>query len=297
MRILLLAMHYPVASGRYVAEALRRLGHDVCTDGPPPVPGAWCDDLGEQYTWNRTPMPDGWIPELVLIMDSGIALEGKVADCPHAVYGVDNHVRDYRQFDGIADHFFLAHGRGYKMGDTNVTWLPCGYDPVTFTPGPALDKRPNDAALIGVVYGPRAELLYLLNGYKVLYGTGLVYEQYAAAYQSAKVSLVRSVMDDVAQRVWETAAMGCVVVKDANSDDEALGLVHHENCLIYNTPVEARAWVQYVLENPKAAQKIAKAGQGWAQAGSWDARAQEIVEWAQAAGKPQKGKKASETGH
>jgi hypothetical protein len=126
------------------------------------------------------------------------------------------------------DHLFLAHGHGYRMGEANVTWLPCAYDPVWHTPGPAWNERAHGAALVAVLYGPRAELLYMLlgvPGLRMVYGTGALFEGYRDAYQQARISIVRSANRDVAMRVFETAAMGRLVVKDRNPDDDAL-VVH-----------------------------------------------------------------------
>jgi hypothetical protein len=76
--------------------------------------------------------------------------------------------------------------------------------------------------------------------------------------------------------------MGCLVLKDTNPDDEPLGLVDGENCLIYRTLSEAIDKMRWVLANQGEAERIARAGQKWAQGGTWDARVQVIVEWAEA---------------
>lgn len=285
MKILVKAHHYAVASGRYMADALLRLGHDVRTDGPAHGNAIWGMTVDERHEWLPNKPEKGWAPELVIIADAHLEPDSKQAyACPVVVYGVDNHVRDYAQYD--VDHLFLAHGHGYRIGEPDVTWLPCAYDPRVFKPGKDWAEREYDAALVGVQYGPRNELLYVLLsnfiGIKIAYGVGALYEDFAATYQNARLSLVRSAAGDVAQRVWETAAMGCVVVKDANADDEALGLEDGKNCLIYTTPAEAVEKVRWALSYPDEAQKIARAGQRWAKPGTWDERMKVIVEWAQA---------------
>lgn len=291
MKILIHATHYPVASARYVAVALEQAGHDVRTDGP--STGAvlpWHGGLtvDERHAWIPNKPERGWKPDLVLHMDSW--LQPKAArGALHVVYGVDNHVRDYRFAEpGEApypfDRLFLAHSNGFRMGEDNVTWLPCGYDPFWFQPGPAWSERPYDAAMVGVMYGARSELLYaLLNAIphiRMAYGLG-VYEQYASAYRSARLSLVRSARDDVAQRVWETAAMGSLVIMDRVHDAVHVGLVDGDNCLMYDTTDEAVERARWALTHPTDAEVIAQAGQAWAQAGTWAARAQVIVNWAE----------------
>jgi len=291
MNILITAIHYPIASGRYAAAALRRLGHDVRTAGPCTGRRIWDMDVDEVHVWLTEFPEEDWNPELVIHMDGNLPME-RTCDAPHIVYGVDNHVRKYDQMEW--DHLFLAHGHGFRIGEDNVTWLPCAYDPVWFTPGPAWSQRTMDAALIGVQYGPRAELLYALReripAIRMDYRTGPLFAEYAHAYQNAKISLVRSVLGDVAMRVWETAAMGCLVVMDQCPDGDDLGLVDGKNCLIYRTLDEALDKVQWALSDPKQAEAIARKGQEWALPGTWDARMQVIVEWAEAQTAPKREK-------
>lgn len=290
MKILVLAIHYPVCSGRYIVDALRRLGHDAHSAGPCTGNAIWGIEVNPKYTWIADPIPDGWQPELVIIADSGLPALKKTWDCPMVIYGVDNHVRDYAQFNGIADHFFLAHGHGHRIGEANVSWLPCGYDPAVFTPGPAWAERTTDFTMFGVMYNLRAELLYKLltemPDVKAQYGMGALYEKYASAYQDSKISVVRSAAGDVAQRVWETAAMGCLVAMDDCADSAALGLVHKENCLIYHSPDEALALIRWALDHPGDSEYIARAGQMWAQSGTWDNRVQVIIDWAETRNAP-----------
>lgn len=281
-RILVVAIHYPVASGRYCTDALRRMGHEVRTIGPETGAEIWGTTVDEKYVWRADTPADDWTPDLILVMDAHIALpEDWKFDCPVVVYGVDNHVRDYAHIQ--ADHLFLAHSKGYRMGEPNVTWLPCGYDPHWFGPGEILyAERSFDAAIIGVLYNRRAELLgelVKIPHVRIAYGTGEVYDQYAARYHDAKVSLVRSAAGDVAQRVWETAAMFCLVLMDDCPDCAALGLRDSENCLIYHSVAEAVDQLRWAMAHPDIAEEIALAGQKWAAPGTWDARCQVILDW------------------
>ena len=295
MRILILAIHYPVASGRYAFDALKRLGHDVRSAGPSTGRDIWGMQVDEKYVWTASKIEDGWTPELVIIMDSALTynrLDSAIGNIPAVVFGVDNHCRTYEQFDGYVDHFFLAHGHGFRIGEPNVTWLPCGYDPAIFTPFPSWHERAWDAAMIGVQYASRGELLYALREalphIRLQYGAGKVYNEYAAIYQQSKISLVVSANHDVAQRVWETAAMGCLLVMDQCPDAEALGLVDGVNCLMYHDIKEATDQVFWAVTHQKEAAQIATAGQAWALPGTWDARLQVIVEWAEAQRQPKK---------
>lgn len=294
MKILVVCEHYLVSSGRYMVNALKRMGHDVKSAGANKGAQIWGVSLDEKHVWLADLPEKGWTPDLVIYADAHSTWK-RYGDCPHVVYGVDNHVRDYAQYK--ADHFFLAHGHGLRMGEANVTWLPCGYDPAVFTPSPIpWGERQFDVAQIGVMYNARAELIYHLHnhGWSLAFGTGPVFEEYAQIYQNARISLVKSANRDVAIRVWETAAMGCLVLMDETDDAEALGLVNGENCLIYATADGAVSGVLNALAHPEEAAQIAANGQAWAQAGTWDARLQVIIDWAtNETGKAPKAQKAT----
>lgn len=294
MRILITCDHYAVASGRYCYNALKRMGHDVRSQGLYHENRIWGIEADEKYNWVPD-VPDGdWSPELVIHMDPNRP-PLRVDDAPLVVYGVDNHVRTYFP-DHDVDHLFLVHGHGHRIGEENVTWLPCGYDPQWFVPGPPLSERRIDAAMVGVDYPQRAQLRYTLLSWMprmtITYGLAL-YEQYVAAYHNARISLVENLDNDVAIRVWETAMLGCVLIMKQAADTENLGLVSGENCLIYNTPEECVQHVKWVLANNDAAQTLANNGQAWAHPNTWDNRLQVILDWfgnreAQPAAKPKR---------
>lgn len=339
MRILIVCHHWSVASGRYMTDAFKRLGHDVRHVGPAHGRLIWGMDVAEKYVWE----PDGelsprvkntiflydkedqinWTPDLILYMDSDPAIldnEAKhfyvtnehfdtisvrdLPDIPHIVYGVDNHVRDYRR--PWFDHYFLAHhahnvsmmawgdpqytnllpyapgvyndvvGRPYE----DMTHLPCAYDPTLFTPSPiSYAEREFDVAMIGVMYPQRWQLVNELHaaGLKVLAGTGLIYEDYRDAYHNARISLCVSIAGDVAQRVFETAAMGCAVVSDRCADFERL----NEQGIWFFRPERAVDEIKMLLNDELAAKQLIERSLEWVRPHTWDARAQVIVDWVQ----------------
>lgn len=300
MNILLTCKHYAVASGRYMHDALLRAGHEVRTLGPAMGVDIWGIQVDEKWAWVPNAPAQDWEPDLVIHMDATWIWqppEKRFGDCPHVVYGVDNHVQKYDHvFE--PDHLFLAHGGGYRIGEPNVTHLPCAYDPVWFTPGKPWHERQYDLALIGWMNSDRNTAIYAIQnqfGAPFAYGLGPIYDGFADVYQNAKISVVVSVAGDVAQRVFETAAMGCLVVMDEAHDGEVLGLKDGENCLIYprgdyDAMTKAIGWA---LANPEDAAKIAQAGQQWAAPHTWDARAAFITDWAEHERQPEKPKRKS----
>lgn len=219
------------------------------------------------------------------------------------VWGVDNHVRDYRR--PHFDHYFLAHksvsampwevvltSRYIVPGETtpfasyvnaDMTWLPCAFDPAVFTPSSIpWEQRQYDVCMIGVMYPKRWELVQAMRaaGLKVLAGTGLVYDAYRDAYHNSRVALVSSACGDLPIRLFEGAGMGCAVLCDEIADLKLLA-PKSSPVMTYSSAADAIAQVKALcvmsLENAGIAVGYSV---DWAQQHTFDKRAQVIIDWA-----------------
>lgn len=308
MNILIVANHWAVCSARYAADAFTRLGHSVRHVGQPMGRDIWGMQVPEQYVWTPdneewargaaiNEFPD-WHHDIAIVMDSdpymldtSIGVTGKA---PVVVWGVDNHVRDYRR--PWFDHYFLAHKSVSVMGwgelihgevgslvlhstlnYPDMTWLPCAYDPVAFPPSPIpWAEREYDVCMVGVMYPQRWGLVNALRsaGLKVLAGTGLVYDAYRDAYHNSRVALVSSFNGDLPIRLFEGAGMGCAVLCDEIAD---LTLLNNGSAPVweYGTVQEAVGTASYLQESPGW-------GAEWAKDHTWDARCKVILDWLEA---------------
>lgn len=285
MRILITAIHYPVCSARYLTRAFERLGHDVRHVGPETGRQIWGMYLPECYAWQQTAIEVDWQPDLIIAVDSAPEiLDGVVPalvrqyGAPCVIFGVDNHVRSYQR--DYAQHYFLAH-RNIGYIHEPFTHVPCAYDPEYFTTSPIpFEDRRYDVACLGVIYPRRMQAIKALQetGFSVIWGTGLVYEAFAEAYQNSRISLCLSHNGDVAQRVFETAAMGNVVMTDDCADYPILK--PNGFYLLDNTePEHIVQAVKDVLHEPEHAQAMITQSMAWVSGQTWDARATEIVRW------------------
>jgi hypothetical protein len=166
------------------------------------------------------------------------------------------------------------------------TWLPCGYDPTVFTPSPiAYDARAYDVAMIGVMYPERRRLVDLLrgNGYRVYAGAGLVGKNAAAVYQNARISLCSSAAGDIAQRIFETAACGCVILTDPLRDlldDETNTRLGFSGFSFYWNEDELLARVKdFIRDELPLAREASALMPTMASSHTWDNRAIRIMEW------------------
>lgn len=316
MRILIAANHYPVASGRYMLDAFRRLGHEVKTAGDAHGTLVWGMTVDPKYVWT----PDSAImevdsewPDLVVVMDTDHNVWNQVEvwkgfnahamKAPVVIYTVDNHVRDVE--NALFDHYFLAHYHGpcYPVDPTRKdhTWLPCATDSKLFTPSPiAWADREYDVCMIGVIYPRRAEVVSALRdaGFKVRAETGLLYDEYRNAYHNARISLCVSAAGDVAQRIFETGGMGCAILTDPLLDfaDEMTNkALHLYGRATYTNPKEAvnltRELVGYEpqvfqmlnigvpIESGALGEQTAREMQKNCFPHTWEARAQVVVNW------------------
>lgn len=261
-KILIACIHYQVASGRYYADAFRRLGCDVRTVGTQlDAAQIWqSQPIPEKYNWQ----PDGgfdahwtdWTPDVIILADSAIVgyQHPYYRNTPHIVVSVDNHVRNVEQ-DGI-EAYFLAHWQGlaYPVNPDNPKhhWLPCATDTERFTPSPiAWDDREYDVCMVGVIYPQRRILVDMLRalGFKVFAETALLYDEYRDAYHNARFSLVQSAAGDLAQRFFETAGMECHVLTDFNlmcRDDMLYSHLGLHGFTVYHNPGDLmRRMIEY----------------------------------------------------
>lgn len=301
MNILIVANHYAVCSARYATAAFERLGHTVKHIGPAMGRNIWGLTLPERYVWEPSEISD-FSPDIMICMDSDPAIldwcnGDQSPDVFTIVWGVDSHVRDYRR--PHFGHYFLAHKRSslvpfneyfYIGGQLathpekpcgDVTHLPCAYDPEYFTPSAIpFEERKYDVACLGVIYPQRMQVINALKdaGFSVIWGMGLVYEAFAEAYQNARISLCISSNGDVAQRVFETARMGNVVMTD-NCPDFQLLKPDGVWLLDDTEPDTVVQAVKDVLHEPEHAQAMIAQSMAWAEPHSWDEGARKVVGW------------------
>lgn len=316
MNILIVANHFAVCSARYAADAFARLGHKVRHVGRPMGRDIWGMQVPQEYVWEPDDIPsfrDGWA-DLIIVMDSDPAILDyplndtggrRFPGVPVVVWGVDNHVRDYRR--PYFDHYFLAHRSvsvmewrkwveswdeegsdwSYYEPDEDMTWLPCAYDNVAFPPSPiAWEQREYDVCCIGVMYPKRWELVNAMRaaGLKVLAGTGLVYDAYKQAHWNSRVALVSSFNGDLPIRYFESLGLGCVVIHDPIAD---IALLDHAPP---STFAQEYTSIDHAVRLAKEAQEWWGVGAGnisarvqqWAASHTWEARAQVVVNWLEA---------------
>lgn len=279
-KILIAAIHYPVASGRYIARALERMGHDVKTTGAAMENKIW--GLETDPRWNWTPsfvydFNDRWEPDLIVTADSAFYFTD--ISIPSILYGVDNHCRDYRFDNPKFDHYFMAHSWGACMDKPNATWLPCAYDPKAHGCIKFSDERTIDIGFIGYPYPDRVELVSQLRaaGLNVKAALGLLWDDYNAAMNLCKIALIKSFNGDLAQRFFENMAQGCCVLADRTVDADKLGFEPGVDYWTYTDPEDAQIQARYLLETGIWRQ-VAASGQAKVMPHTWDARCQVILD-------------------
>jgi spore maturation protein CgeB len=275
IKILVTCIHYPVASGRYIADAFRRLGHEVRTIGPSTGADIWGVKVHERYIWKSDRDLNGVIDgDLMIVADSSLEYTHKGAE-KVVVWGVDNHCRDYWP-ESKYDALFMAHSWGARMSEPNAHWLPCAYDPAWFHDDD--QERVNDVVMVGVMYDNRREIVQAMerSGLHVIAGTGAVYEEYNALYNTAKIALVKSACGDLPIRFFENMAQGCCVLSDYLPDAIKLGFNPGEDFYLYNGPEEAATAARWLIDSGEWV-RIAANGKKKVKSHTWDARALQLL--------------------
>jgi hypothetical protein len=281
MKVLVTAIHYPVASGRYVLEALRNMGVEAYSDGPSTGRSVWGSEFPSATPWIPD-APKDFFPDLVIVADSDdyILNGSKLWDgvCPIVVYGVDNHVRYYRR--AWIDHYYVGHKAVsiHKYGE-DTTWLPCATSSAyTQSPIPWAERE-YDVGMVGVPYAHRITAINELQtkGLKVFAAAGLFDKHFAHAYHNCRIALSVSSNGDLAQRVFETAALGCLVLSDDVRDLREIG---KGPVFVYGgkeEPSLVEAVNQLLVMSPESAEKHIVKTVTWASAHTWEERLKIIL--------------------
>lgn len=283
MKAVVLAKHYPVCSGRYICNAIEQSGGEVRHYGPAMGRSVWGLDLPGELAWQPQSLDPTFMPDVVIVADSDAAvLDHSIMwrhIAPVVVWGVDNHVADYRR-EWITHYFLAHHGVSKHLLGDNVTWLPCGYDAEQHARSEiAWRDRKYDVTMLGVMYPERWEIVEALRdaGLNVVAGSGLIGKDYADIYRNSRVSLVASFNGDVPQRTFETAAMGCAVVSDTSSDLDTLNFPGGDKWT-YSKDAAVEDIVKLVMSaNHQPAHGAACAT--WAVGQSWKDRLRVVTQW------------------
>lgn len=301
MKIAFGCIFYPLMMGRYMLEALlRREDVEVWTYGP--FTGNWIPWAGGMYLKDKyvfkpdypLPLPQKslpsvsygqieaalpWEPDLWLEVNAGMQSIGRPGgSVPYAIIGTDPHVLGH-VYDALrpnADYFFNMQTPYMKPGDIH---LPYGYDPIWHAPSEiSMIEREYDAALIGLQYQSRNALMTMLRsaGLNVFYQLGIVYDEARDIYHRTKVGINWSSLQDTTARVFELMAMGCAPVLNRVPDLMEM-FRDGEDFLGFESAAEARAHVLNLVNDPFAAERIAKNAQMAVRPHSWDARMADVL--------------------
>lgn len=287
MKILIACLHHATCTGRFLNDAFKRLGHNVRHIGGKGQVEAnikgWTIGGPFDAYW-----PD-WKPDLVIYAETAYKPwhhEG-YRDVPHVSVCSCNNVVNMRNEPPLDAnlpyaHYFLAHrdSVAWPVKEDDESWLPCAHDPTFHTPSRiSFEGRPYDVALLGAPYKRRTEWMeaFEKRGFNVLYDQLYGYD-YTIGYHRAKISLCISPYQSPMMRFFETAAMGCLIMGDYCKEFHDLNPVA-QGFLYPETVHEAMMMAEYYINHPKQAEGMINYSMAWAKKHTWDARAQQIIDW------------------
>ncbi len=296
IKVLCLSIWYPLAMSRYFEKALRHNPDlDVKTCGvytgtfipwmngmnllpkyaiPPDVPLPFMPNVGEVNYELVLSQLKGWKPDLVLTIDAGIRWRYKPADGIVAHVATDPHVLNYDAARSMSDKFFNMQKCYSKPGDI---YLPYCYSQYDHFPDDTVSKSV-DAVLIGMPYENRVQWVKALRerGVSVTFENGPVYDEARALYNSGRIGLNWSSMNDLNARVFELAAMKLYPVVNHVPDMETLDCF--DAYAEFRNLDEAIDRVVWAKENPEDAFKWADIAYMEVKPHTYDARVKQILQ-------------------
>lgn len=286
MKLLIACEHHPVTPARFMADAfeampnidIRHIGTNRGGDtgyGVQRPEHAWKSHGDINHHWPN------WTPDLVLYLDT------MHEHYHHSFYRTVPHV--WYHIEGRMDnvmpgmkHFFHAasYGPNWDKIPGKMTWLPPAYDPVIHTPSPIpWEEREYDVCLVGRLSGARPGYTKRLSeaGLSVYYEYGPIYEEYAALYHNARVSLVEHIDDIIPMRTFETAAMGNLLLSEWFADYDKLDI---QGVVTIPDDIEqVGIKMRDLLDRPNECKALVRQSMEWVKPHTYAARAQTILDW------------------
>ncbi|MBI3088496.1 MAG: glycosyltransferase family 1 protein [Candidatus Omnitrophica bacterium] len=236
------------ALGGYVERACRELG------------------LAHDHFWVRDAdrIPSGY--DLYLRVDHGDYQQDLPERLrPRVFYVSDTHLpKSWRQIARLAPRYDVmccVHRQGAERL-SNAVWVPVACDPALHGMHP-LPKR-WDLAFIGTEGGvPRKFYLQALRERHPDSFIGHApHTELGALYSQARIGFNYSIRDDLNMRMFEILASGTLLVTNRLSHDDLgrLGLRDREHLVLYRSPQELYALLDYYLHQDREREAIARQG-------------------------------------
>lgn len=217
------------------------------------------------------------IPDLWLQVDADWRFSNKPKAKVVAHVQTDPHVLkpQYDEARKNMDVVFCMQQCYIKEGEK---YLPYAYDPIIFYPQEK--EKIYDACMIGLMYPQRAQLVELIRrmGFKVYTDIGKIFDENRELYNSSRIALSWSSLQDTPARVWEAFGMALPLLCNRTPD---LGnfFVENDHYLGFSSLEEAGKQFAKLIADPEKASEMAwNARRKVETMGTWDMRITQILE-------------------
>ncbi len=275
LKLMLSSLCYPVTMAKYMTEELERMDNiELYTIGP--FFGDWIPwrggiHLPPQYVKVPTfPLPSSTstfhaqtlgssLPEDIdvwMIVDAGFHPASRPPAKKVILVETDPHcLKGHYTVPASYSDIVLCMQSNYMIADD--IWWPYALDNHWFYPEDLPIKY--DACIIGLQYQQRTDIVNRLrsNGKRVMYENGIVYDEYRHEYNSSRVAINWSSLQDLPVRVFEAMGMKRPLVTNRVPDLEKL-FVEGEHYLGFSSLDEAETQVNFLLNNPDYAHDMAE---------------------------------------
>lgn len=291
MKILMHYRHFPVAMARYFHWTFEALGHQVYSVGPYSdgyIP--WGDYY---YPHHKFPpnfiLPDGNVPlkdvlenlpfkpDIVFQAADTIFLDGP-SPIPNVFFLTDPHAVDCTPRLKHADFVFCPQ---MSYMPKYARYLPYAYHPDIHNKDMRFkfEDAQYDVVFCGLQYDHRVKTLDLMkqHGLRVFNALGLIYEDYALAYNKGLIAFNWSSKLDLPARFWEGLAMERLVLTNRVPDLKYIDMKEDEHYVAFSTPEEAVEKAKFYSTHMDELKKIASAGYKAVKDHSYQTRCLEIL--------------------
>jgi len=177
---------------------------------------------------------------------------------PKFIWAIDAHCKGPQIYEQYGFDKVLHATKQFAKDEC---WLPNCYDDTIIKPHENQFYNRSDIGFCGNVVNRKQYIDYLTANLKgFIFDEMVIGDDMVKAVNSYKIHWNANISVDVNFRNFETMGCNTCLLTSAHPDYKELGMIHGENCLIYQNVVQMISYAKYAITNHEYRESISKSG-------------------------------------
>lgn len=175
------------------------------------------------------------------------------------IWAIDAHCKGCAVYDKLANenNFDKVLHATPEFAQENC-WLPNCYDDTLIFP--INSNKRCDVGFCGNEVNRKTWIRFLQDNINFIFDEFVIGDDMVKAINSYKIHWNANINVDINYRNFETMGCGILLLTSFNRHYKELGMIHGENCLVWNNQIDLLNFAKYAVDNDDWRENIAKAG-------------------------------------